>query len=296
MQFRTLGKTNMNISVIGVGTWQFGGEWGKEYSQAEADAIMHKAQDLGVNLVDTAECYGDHTSERLVGGALKDRRDQWIVATKFGHKFHKHLQRTWHWKPEEVRRQLEDSLAALQTDHIDLYQFHSGSDEHFDTDGLWEMLARQKEAGKILHVGVSIGSNLSIRQAQDASRVGAEALQLVYNRIDNNAELELLPIAKSQNLGILARVPLASGYLSGKYTLDSTFGENDVRASHSDEKRLSKIKEAQRIAREEVPEGISLAQWALAWCLKNPVVSCVIPGCKDVRQVVENAAAADLQI
>ena len=154
MQYRTLGSTGLKVSVIGVGTWQLGGEWGKTYSQPEADAIFDKAAELGLNLLDTAECYGDHLSERLIGDYLsRHDRSSWIVATKFGHQYNGFQDRTEQFAPDRVRSQLEGSLKALRTEAIDLYQFHSGNDDAFLNEALWAMLAAQKKAGKIRHLG-----------------------------------------------------------------------------------------------------------------------------------------------
>src|SRR5580658_6625010 len=219
MRYRILGKTGLRVSVIGLGTWQFGGEWGVNFSQPDADAILDAAEACGINLIDTAECYGpDHISERLIGDYLSRRdRSRWIVATKFGHHFNSFMNRTDDFSVDGVRAQLEASLRALRVETIDLHQFHSGSDALFQNDKLWAMLAEQKRAGKIRHLGVSILQKGSELQAREARRWGAEALQVVYNRLDRRAEQLYFPHAKRDRLGILARVPLASGLLSGKY-------------------------------------------------------------------------------
>lgn len=115
MKYRRLGRTGLKVSVIGLGTWQFGGEWGKTFTQQEVQAIVGRARDLGVNLIDTAECYGDHLSESLVGRAIAAERESWIVATKFGHHFHGHAQRTDRWTPKEVVAQLEESTSCQPT-------------------------------------------------------------------------------------------------------------------------------------------------------------------------------------
>ncbi|CAM4328806.1 aldo/keto reductase [Paenibacillus tarimensis] len=296
MKYRLLGKTGLNVSVIGIGTWQFGGEWGINYSQEEASAVLRRGKELGINLIDTAECYGDHLSERLIGGYLKeDKREDWILATKFGHHFHANFTRDDRASTEDVLKQLEDSLTALGTDYIDLYQFHSLPNEAFDNDDLWTMLDKQKQAGKICHLGISIGSNENIHQTDKATEVGADVIQVVYNRLDRKPEKEVFPSCERQNLGVLARVPLASGFLSGKYNKSSVFPSNDVRsraAGTAERERL--LEEAENIARTEVPAGVPMAEWALAWCLQNPVVSCVIPGCKNPEQVESNARAAEL--
>lgn len=295
MQYRFLGRTGLRVSVIGVGTWQFGGEWGRTFAPAEVDAILDEAAAAGINLIDTAECYGDHVSESLIGDYLSRRdRSQWLVATKFGHHFNGFLDRTDDFSPAGVRRQLEASLRALRVETIDLYQFHSGEDALFKSDELWSMLDQQKRAGKIRHLGVSILGKGSETQARDAHRTGAEVLQVVYNRLDRRPEQLYFPHAQRDRLGILARVPLASGLLSGKYPPGTTFPANDVRATFDADKMRSNFAEIDRIRREEVPPGVAMSEWALAWCLKNPLVSAVIPGCKDPAQVRSNAAAAKL--
>jgi aryl-alcohol dehydrogenase-like predicted oxidoreductase len=296
MKYRRLGKTGLRVSVIGVGTWQLGGEWGKEFAQEEVDAMLARAGELGINLIDTAECYGDHLAEKLIGRAIKGRRRQWIIATKFGHRFNGPFQRDDQFEPAQVEQQLEQSLEALQTDYIDLYQFHSGTDPMLDTPGLWEKLRALVRTGTVRHLGISISkSRASAYQADKASEVGAEAVQVVYNRIERQAEQEILPACLRQDLGVLARVPLASGFLSGKYSRDSRFSSKDVRAVwQSEQERRSLSEQAQHIRESEVPKSVPMAQWALAWCLRHPAVSCVIPGCKSVEQVESNAQAADL--
>lgn len=297
MKYRRLGKTELKVSVIGIGTWQFGGEWGMSFAQKEADAILGQAKELGINLIDTAECYGDHLSESLIGGYLAgDRRDDWVVATKFGHHFTGFREREQLWSADAVVAQLEASLRALRTDYIDLYQFHSGTDEMFDNDELWTRLDKQVQAGKIRHLGISIGSNRNIHQTAAATRVGAKAIQVVYNRLDQAPEEAVFPSCVEQDLGVLARVPLASGYLSGKYKPGAEFTGNDVRAFHDRAETERKLQRVQEIARDEVPAGVPMAEWALAWCLKHPAVTTVIPGCKNVGQVVSNAASAKLDL
>jgi aryl-alcohol dehydrogenase-like predicted oxidoreductase len=294
MKYRTLGATGLRVSVVGVGTWQFGGEWGKDFTQEEVTAMFRRAEDLGINLLDTAECYGDHLSEALVGGAIAGRRDKWIVATKFGHKFHGHMNRSEPRSPADVQKQLEDSLRALRTDYVDIYQYHSWGDQQFDDQGVLEVLRQAVAAGKVRHLGNSIGSNDNLYQTQKSGEYGVEVIQLVYNRLDRRPEQRVLPECSKQNLGVLARVPLASGFLSGKYRPGSRFEQGDVRHGQDPTKLDDRLREVERIAKDEVPPGVDMAQWALAWCLRNPAITCVIPGCKSVEQVESNAAAAEL--
>lgn len=295
MHYRRLGKTERKVSVVGVGTWQFGGEWGRPFTQSEVDAILDTAAAEGINLIDTAECYGDHLSEQLIGNYLSRRqRDDWLIATKFGHHFAGHFDRQAEWQPASVLRQLEDSLRALKTERIDLYQFHSGTDEVFFNDELWQLLADQQRAGKIGHLGVSIAKEGNSRQVAAAAGVGAEVIQLVYNRLDQRAEQQSFPLTSEHDLGVLARVPLASGYLSGKYKPDAVFAADDVRSRHDAEETSKLLRKVANIRQQEVPDGIPLSRWALAWCLTNPSVAGVIPGCKNPQQVTENARATEL--
>ncbi len=290
-----LGSTGLRVSVIGIGTWQLGGEWGHNYSQGEADAIFDKGAELGINLLDTAECYGDHLSERFIGDYLSRRdRSRWIIATKFGHRFNGFMNRTEDFSVNSVREQLEASLKTLRIEAIDVYQFHSGIDGLFQNQELWTMLAEQKRAGKIQHLGVSILGKGSELQARDARQAGAEVLQVIYNRLDRRPEQTVFPHAEKNNLGILARVPLASGLLTGKFQGGAVFKSGDVRATFDRTKMDNDLAEVERLRQTEVPPGIPMGQWALAWCLKNPLVSSVIPGCKDSTQVVANAKAAEL--
>ncbi len=296
MKYRTLGRTHLKVSVVGVGTWQFGGAWGKDFTQSEVDAILETAKDLGINVIDTAECYGPHLSEQLIGGYLQrlQNRSHWVIATKFGHRHGAQTDGINYWSPASVLQELEDSLRSLQTDYVDLYQFHSGSDEVFDNDELWTMLDKQVAAGKVRHLGISIGSNDNLHQTERATRVHAQAIQVVYNRINRAPEARVFPSCQQQNLGVLARVPLASGYLSGKYHPGASFPSNDVRSQHNPERTAKILEEVEVIRDQEVPEGVAMATWALGWCLQHPAVTTVIPGCKSPQQVIDNAKASDL--
>jgi aryl-alcohol dehydrogenase-like predicted oxidoreductase len=295
MLYRRLGKTELNISVVGLGTWQLGGEWGKNYEQSEVNNMVARAKELGINLIDTAECYGDHTSEELVGNAIQGQREDWIIATKFGHKFHSNFERTNHFDPAGVQLQLEESLRALKCDYIDLYQFHSGSDQDFDNPELWDMLSRQVEAGKIRSFGLSITTANPPLQIQKMSGYGISVLQVVYNRLSREPEQRIFPTCQKEDIGVLARVPLASGFLSGKYNPDTKFTDpNEVRSLRDPESTRQQLLEVEIIKANEVPAGVPMAEWALAWCLRHPAVTSVIPGSKNVEQVESNARAVDL--
>jgi aryl-alcohol dehydrogenase-like predicted oxidoreductase len=298
MQYRTLGRGGPKISCVGLGTFQFGGEWGKSFDDYEVQMILGRAQSLGINFLDTAECYGNHLSEKLIGKAIKKSRSEWIIATKFGHKFEAPFSRQNAFGVKEVIQQLDDSLKALQTENIDLYQFHSGSNEDFSNDELWYALHKEKEKGKISFLGVSIKSTMvldnDLKQIEVAREKNFSSIQLVYNRLQSQAQEHALPLCQKLNLGVLARIPLCQGNLAGKYKVDKSFNANDIRSLNSKEFQTNQIKSINEIRAKEVPPGIDLAQWALAWCLKNSSITAVIPGCKSVEQVESNAKAVDL--
>lgn len=295
MKYRKLGRTNLDVSVVGLGTWQFGGEWGIDFTQKEVDSILDKAKEVGINLIDTAECYGDHLSERFIGDYIRrNKREDWIIATKFGHHFHENFERTRHWNAADVLKQLDESLKSLNTEYIDLYQAHSCSDEEFNNDELWTMLDKQVQAGKIRHLGISLRNNDNLYQTSKATEINVGAIQIVYNRLDRVPEEKVFPSCQEQNLGVLARVPLASGYLSGKYKPGAVFATNDVRSRHDAEETVEILKQVEEIRKTEVPDGVPMASWALAWCLKHPAVTSVIPGSKNPEQVELNAKAAEL--
>ncbi len=295
MKYRILGRTGLKVSVVGLGAWQFGGEWGKSFTQTEVDAILDRAAEEGINLIDTAECYGDHLSERLIGDYLsRHERDRWVVATKFGHRFTGFMGRADGFGAEDVRAQLIGSLRALRTDRIDIYQFHSGPDAAFLDEGLGAFLDEARRSGMVRNLGLSIRGSGSDVQTREAFGRGYGVLQVLYNRLDARAESEVFPTARRHNLGVLSRVPLASGLLTGKYKAGDTFGADDFRSTLTPAEINRRVRLAEKLVEEELPAGVSRVRWALAWCLRDPVVTAVIPGAKTPGQIAENASAADL--
>jgi myo-inositol catabolism protein IolS len=204
--------------------------------------------------------------------------------------------RSEHWSPAEVVTQLEGSLRALRTDHVDLYQMHSGSDVVFDRPSLWEALHQQVAKGKIRQLGVSLGGD-DVDQARRARQVGASVVQVGYNRLDRSAEQGVLPACLEQDLGVIIREPLANGYLSGSYRPGGwVTAADDWRSGHDPAEVQRKLELVEEFRRTEVPEGMPMAQWALGWCLRHPAASCVVAGSKSVQQLEANAAAADLDL
>lgn len=295
MQYRRLGKTELSVSAVGIGTWQFSGAWGKQFDQSEVSDIFSRARELGINFLDTAECYGQHhLAELYIGNSIAGQRDQWIVATKFGHNHHNDLTDE-NYRPEQVLIQLEESLRALQTDYIDVYQLHSAVDELFDNDELWTMLDKQVQAGKIRFLGNSIGRPNMKLQVEKSTDFGISVIQVAYNAVKTTAEKAVLPIAEQQDLGVIARVPLASGFLSGKYQPGQVFPAEDVRSWRPQEGLDAEITAALDVLKEK-PSNMEAATWANAWCLKQPRIATVIPGVKSLQQLEVNALAGDITL
>lgn len=296
MNYRRLGKTGLHVSVAGIGTWQYCGDWGKTFTADEVRAILEHGREAGINLLDTAECYGDHVSELLVGEALASRRGEWVISTKFGHGYDpKNGAKYTDFSAAGVQRQLEASLRALRTDYVDIYLFHSGDNRALDNPELWTMLDKQKKAGKIAHYGVSLHPDPTdnIYQTTKAAEYGAEVIEVLYNRLERLAEDGVFYLCRENDIGVIGRVPLSSGYLSGKYHPGSTFPSNDVRENyHTRAQREEKLSRAEIIGRHEVPKGTDMAVWAMGWCLQNPAVAAFIGGYKSASQLDSAIGAA----
>ncbi len=295
MKYRRLGKTELSVSVVGVGSWQFAGVWAKHFDQPEVSDILYRARELGINFIDTAECYGfHHRVEEMIGNSLAGQREHWIVATKFGHN-HANDLGDGNYRADQVLIQLEESLRALQSDYIDVYQLHSAADALFDNDELWTMLDKQVQAGKVRFLGNSIGLPHLQYQVAKSRDFGISVIQTTYNAVQTKAEQALFPVAEEQDLGVIARAPLASGFLSGNYQPGHVFPGNDVRAMRPQQGLDREISASLRVLQEK-PEEMEPATWANAWCLKQPRVSCVIPGIKSLAQLEMNALAGSVTL
>ncbi len=298
MKFRTLGRTGLSVSVLGLGTYQFGGRWGKDFTQNDVEAIIDAAREEKINLIDTAACYGPHLSENLIGHAIMKDRDKWILATKFGHHRIDRNTNEQRWSAADVRYQLEESLTFLKTDYIDIYQFHSGTNNVFENDELWTMLSKQVEAGKIRFLGISLSRlarEYRVYQTEKARSVGADVVQVLYNKLIPEAENEVLDICTRDNLGVLARVPFASGLLTGKYKPGYKFPKDDARYEKFTPKELDRLlREVERIRDKEIPDGIPMQHWSLVWPLKHPAVSAVLAGVKNADHLHDNCKALNL--
>ena len=291
----------MRVSAISLGTWAIGGTWGT-VSDEESIRTLHRAVDLGVNFLDTADVYGDGHSERLIGQLLEEREDdELFVATKAGRRLEPHSAEGY--DHENLSAFVERSLKNLGVEALDLLQLHSPPTEVYRQDSTFEALDRLQEAGKIKNYGVSVETVEEARMALDYP--GVKTVQIIFNIFRQKPAEEFFPLAEERNVGILARVPLASGLLSGKMTADRVFEEDDHRNFNREGQIFDRGETfsgvpfetglaAAEDLKELVPEGYTLAQLALRWILMHPAVSCAIPGAKRPDQVEDNVAAADM--
>ncbi|CAN5189946.1 aldo/keto reductase [soil metagenome] len=301
MEYRDLGSTGMRVSEISLGTWAFGDGWGT-VSEDDAYAALNRAVDLGVNFLDTADVYGDGRSEKLIGRLLEDRpHDEILVATKAGRRLDPHTPEGYNY--DNLSAFVERSLKNLGVEALDLLQLHCPPTEVYRQDSTFEALDRLQEAGKIRNYGVSVEKVEEARMALDYP--GVATVQIIFNIFRQKPAEEFFPLAEERNVGILARVPLASGLLSGKMRSDRAFAEDDHRNFNREGQAFDRGEtfsgvdfETGLLAAEElkelVPEGHTLAQFSLRWILMHPAVSCAIPGGKNPAQVEDNVAAAEM--
>jgi aryl-alcohol dehydrogenase-like predicted oxidoreductase len=286
MQYRTLGRTGLRVSDVGFGAMTIGGEIFGAADDAESLRALHRALDLGMNFIDTADAYGRGHSEELIAQVLKTRRKEVILATKGGNQYTVR-QGLRNFDPDYITAALEASLQRLQIETIDLYQLHNPSPEVMQRGALFERLERCKREGKIRFYGVSLETTFDGLVAIQTGK--PDTLQVVYNIFHQDPEEQLFPLAQKENIGILARVPLERGLLSGRFKNTSEFAEKDVRRSLFSEGDLAQIHAAVEKLNFLVKGDVAnLAQAALRFILSHAAVSAVIPGIRTVRQVEEN--------
>jgi aryl-alcohol dehydrogenase-like predicted oxidoreductase len=299
MEQRVLGRTGRPVSVIGLGTWQLGADWGN-VSEADAMEVLRAAVESGVTFFDTADVYGDGRSERVIGRFLAGNAGQGImVATKMGRRVE---QRPELYTLENFRAWTDRSRVNLGADRLDLVQLHSPPTAVFASDAVFDALDTLVSEDCIAAYGVSVETS---DQALTAiARPGVASVQIILNAFRRKPLDQVLPAAAAAGVGIIARVPLASGLLSGRYTKNTTFAADDHRSynRHGEAFDVGETfagvpyevgLEAVERLRPLVPDGVPMARFALRWLLDQPI-TVVIPGARDADQARANAAAADL--
>ncbi len=300
MKYRSFGRTGWQISSVSFGAWAIGGSWGATDDEISI-AALDRAIDLGVNFIDTADVYGDGRSERIIGTLLRRRSERIYVATKIGRRLEPHVAEGY--SKANLTAFVERSLVNLGVDALDLAQLHCPPTKVFHTPEVFAVLDDLVQDGKIRHYGVSVET---VDEALTAiTYPNVQSVQIIFNIFRQKPAEAFFAAARAKQVGILARVPLASGLLTGKFRADSIFAEDDHRnfnrfgESFDRGETFSGVDyavglQAAEVLRQYIPAGVSLAQFALRWILMFPEVTAAIPGAKTAVQEEENSAAADL--
>jgi aryl-alcohol dehydrogenase-like predicted oxidoreductase len=298
LEYRQLGRTDMRVSTIGFGAWAIGSDWGR-VDDAESTAALNRAVDLGVNFIDTADVYGDGRSEKLIGRLLKERKEEIFVATKAGRRLSPHTAEGYNLKNLDAF--VDRSLSNLGVDSIDLLQLHCPPTEVYSNPDVFKALDELRRKGKIRHYGVSVEKVSEAVKATEYPEV--QSVQIIFNMLRLKPATEFFPTAKQRKVGIIARVPLASGLLTGKITAQTRFSKDDHRNYNRNgesfdkgetfsgvnlERGLAAVSELRNLT----PPGMSMAQFALRWILMFNEVTCAIPGAKSREQVNDNVNTA----
>jgi aryl-alcohol dehydrogenase-like predicted oxidoreductase len=300
MQYRTLGRTGWNVSTISFGAWAIGGTWGPVQDE-ESLAALNKAIDMGVNFIDTADVYGDGRSERLIAQLKKTRKDEIVVATKAGRRLNPHTADGYN--RENLTRFVERSLKNLEVEALDLLQLHCPPTEVYYRPEVFGVLDDLLQAGKLRNYGVSVEKVEEALKAIEYPNV--QSVQIIFNIFRLRPAELFFKEAQRRKVGILARVPLASGLLTGKMSKTTPFSADDHRAFNRHGEAFDRGEtfsgvdyetalDAVDSLRPLVPAGWSLTQFALRWIQMFEAVTCSIPGAKRPSQSEENFGAADL--
>jgi aryl-alcohol dehydrogenase-like predicted oxidoreductase len=302
MNYRTLGKTGFKVSEISLGTWQVGGKWGSSFDQTNAGHILNTAVDNGINFIDTADVYSDGDSEKAVGSFIRSRKERIVVATKCGRRLNPHNSDAY--QPDILRKFVEDSLRNMGLETLDLIQLHCPPTEVYYRPEIFELFDKLKTEGKILNLGVSVEKVEEALKAIEYSNV--TTVQIIFNIFRQRPSELFFKEAKKKNVGIIVRVPLASGLLSGTYKPSTSFAEGDHRTFNRKgeafdkgetfsgidyETGLNAVEELKKL----FPQYNNLSPIALKWILMFDEVSCIIPGASNPEQVVSNIQALSLK-
>lgn len=300
MKFRKLGRTELNVSEIGFGAWAIGGSWGPQNEKDSIDAL-HKAIDSGVNFIDTAAGYGDGKSERIIAKVLKERKEKIYVATKTP-------PADGPWPPtpycriedryseKYIRQNVEERLRNLNIDCIDILQFHTWTRAWNKNPTPLEVLKKLKEEGKVRFIGLSTPEHDQNCLIDLMRRGYLDVVQVIYNIFEQEPAAEFLPAAAEHNVGVIVRVALDEGVLTGKYTADHKFPPEDFRSNYFAGDRIKRAVERVERIKEEIKETEkTLPAVALKFALSHPAVSTVIAGMRNAQHAAANTAVSDLE-
>ncbi len=302
MKYRKLGNTDVELSVVGFGVWTVSAGWWGEFTDDQAADLLRRALDLGVTFIDTGDTYGNGRGETLLAKAFGDRRADIVIGTKFGYDFYTdpdqnrgQRERPHDWSPRFVRFALEQSLQRLGTEYVDLYSLHNPRMDAIQRDDLFELLERLRDEGKIRAYGASLGPAIGGtehgREVIETRRM--DALQIIYNLLEQDPGRRFVPLAEERNVGILVRVPHSSGMLEGKYTPETTFPPSDHRSHRPRSWLVEGLQKVDQLRFLHEGRGMTLGQAALKWVLAEASVTSAQPNIYDVEQLEEFAAAPD---
>ncbi|WP_299016274.1 aldo/keto reductase [uncultured Polaribacter sp.] len=295
MNYRKLGKTNLDISEISLGTWQVGGKWGSDFSFKNAENIIKTAIDNGINFIDTADVYSDGLSEKVVGEIVRSSNEEVYIATKCGRQLNPHTNNAY--TTAALRKFVEDSLTNLGLDRIDLIQLHCPPTEVYNRPEIFGLFDDLTKEGKIRNYGVSVEKVDEALKAIEFN--GVSTVQIIFNMFRQKPNALFFNEAKQKNVGIIARVPLASGLLTGKFNTDTTFGKEDHRFFNRKGEAFDKGEtfsgidynlglQAVAALKTIFNEDENLVHKALQWILTFNEISCVIPGASSTDQLLSN--------
>jgi aryl-alcohol dehydrogenase-like predicted oxidoreductase len=301
MKYRKLANTDVTLSEVGFGVWTVSAGWWGEFTDDQAADLLRRALDLGITFFDTGDTYGNGRGETVLAKAFKGRRQDVVIGTKFGYDFYTDTERRGqrerphNWTPEFVRFALEQSLKRLETEYIDLWMLHNPRMDAIQADDLFALLEQLKAEGKIRSYGASLGPAIGGTEHGDEVLQSRklDALQIIYNALEQDPGRRFFPIAHEKNVGVLVRVPHSSGMLEGAYTPETTFPKNDHRSHRPRSWLLEGLQKIERLAFLHEGRDMTLGQAALKWVLAEPSVTSAQPNIYNVEQLEEFAAAPD---
>ena len=300
MNKRLIEKSNIMVSEIGLGTWQLGAKWGDKFDETQAQSILQTACDNGITFIDTADIYNDGNSELAIGRFIKNNRDSFYVTTKIGRKITPHIAKMY--TADNINKYVEECLQRLDVDFLDMVLLHCPPCDVYNDESVFKALDILKIQGKIKGYGVSVEK---VDEAISAMKYDISAIEIIFNIFRQKPISQLFPLAKDKSIAIIARVPLASGLLSGKYLKDTKFSKNDHRTTNRNGELFDK---GETFSGVDFDLGLSvveklkvifnsddIAKYALKWILMHEQVTVVIPGASNIEQVIENVKAADVE-
>lgn len=304
MRYRRLAKTDLLLSEIGFGVWTVSAGWWGDYTDEQASDLLRHAVDLGVTFFDTGDTYGNGRGETVLARAFAGRRQEVVIATKFGYDFYNQpdaergqRERPQDFSPKFVRSALEQSLDRLQSDYVDLYQLHNPRLEAVLREDLFALLEDLKTEGKIRAYGAALGPAIGGTEHGDQvmrARPNLSSLQIIYNLLEQEPGRRFVPVAREHDISLLVRVPHSSGLLEGKYTAETTFPPSDHRSHRPREWLIDGLKKLERLEFLHQGRNQTIAQAALKWLLAEPAITSIQPNIYDREQLEEFAAASDL--